>query len=287
MSKTTITENDIRLTAYAVGEMDGDEKQQFERLLADSPEAQAEVQAIRALSENLSSEFERELAAEGGEQPFVSIPLSERGETTGTGDAEDSGKVLRPRFWVFGSVAAGLAATGMVAVYTLQDTSFERQGKSGDMNLVAVVAESGAGNAPAAVAWDEADVSELSYGDARQPADMLVAVVSDREGAKDSRRVEVAFKRDVSGPAQVDEKAAGSLALGPAKEAAPGKKSADMDGESGANTSSGRSVVTLPSADGAAAEKPALFARAKSGAANEERGSAVGGNECRGHRLEI
>ncbi len=45
----TIRENDSRLTAYALGELEGDEQEAFEKDLAADPRARAEVEAIRAV----------------------------------------------------------------------------------------------------------------------------------------------------------------------------------------------------------------------------------------------
>lgn len=55
-----LTIDDPRLTAYALGELDATERANVERELAQSPELQAEVEAIRRAGEQLS----RELASE-------------------------------------------------------------------------------------------------------------------------------------------------------------------------------------------------------------------------------
>ena len=240
MSKTTITENDIRLTAYAVGEMDAQEKQQFERLLADSPEAQAEVQAIRELSENLSTEFERELSAVEGQQPLAGVDNVIDADTEFADHSDSSDKVRRPRFWAFGTIAAGLAATVMVTVYSLKDTSFDRQGISGDVALSEMAA-----SADFAIERSDADISELR-GDV---ADQLAIATTANDDGNEAIRASVNLKKGVSGPAPADEKQAGSLALAPATEAAAKMKTGDAPGASQANSSSARVTVTTPSND--------------------------------------
>ncbi|RIK63986.1 MAG: VWA domain-containing protein [Planctomycetota bacterium] len=56
----TIDTNDPRLTAYALNELEDAERAEMERLLTESPEARAEVEAIRGAADRLS----QELAAE-------------------------------------------------------------------------------------------------------------------------------------------------------------------------------------------------------------------------------
>jgi len=101
-------EDDPRLTTYAIGEMDAGEIAEFEKLLAVSPEAQAEVEAIRALSETLGSEFSEELVSVGNESPAIAVAIDKPAVAK---------NVLRPPVWLFGAVGAGMAA--MLTVTTL------------------------------------------------------------------------------------------------------------------------------------------------------------------------
>jgi len=58
----TIDRNDPRLTAYALGELAGTDKDAFERELAADPTARAEVEAIRALGKTLTQDLTNEPA---------------------------------------------------------------------------------------------------------------------------------------------------------------------------------------------------------------------------------
>src|SRR4051812_10197641 len=49
--------DDPRLTAYALGELKGDERDEMERLIARSPAAKAEVEAIRQVAGALTYEL--------------------------------------------------------------------------------------------------------------------------------------------------------------------------------------------------------------------------------------
>jgi Ca-activated chloride channel family protein len=60
----TLFENDPRLTAYALGELEGEERLEIERLLADDPRARAEVEAVRAVVGRLDDDAV-DAAAEG------------------------------------------------------------------------------------------------------------------------------------------------------------------------------------------------------------------------------
>jgi Ca-activated chloride channel family protein len=60
----TIDRDDPRLTAYALGEMEKSEREAFEALIAEDPEAQDEVEALRALGLQLEAELSAEAAPE-------------------------------------------------------------------------------------------------------------------------------------------------------------------------------------------------------------------------------
>ena len=49
-----------KITAYALGELQGKEKDDFEKELANSPELQMEVDAIRSFTANLEKELQAE-----------------------------------------------------------------------------------------------------------------------------------------------------------------------------------------------------------------------------------
>ena len=57
MSTEKITADDPRLTAYALGELEGDDLTLVEQALAHDPELAAEFDAIKALSGELESEL--------------------------------------------------------------------------------------------------------------------------------------------------------------------------------------------------------------------------------------
>lgn len=62
MSENQLLPEDPRLTAYALGELDPTEQETFERLLADSPAAQAALREIRELAGLLTTELRQEPA---------------------------------------------------------------------------------------------------------------------------------------------------------------------------------------------------------------------------------
>jgi Ca-activated chloride channel family protein len=59
----SIDENDPRLTAYALGDLDDAERTQVESELADSPEAREAVEDIRRTADLLQQELQAEPAA--------------------------------------------------------------------------------------------------------------------------------------------------------------------------------------------------------------------------------
>lgn len=78
----TIDTNDPRLTAYALNELEEADRAEIERLLAESPAARAEVEAIRAAAARLSNE----LAAE---------PLPDQTPQHAANTPSDNGQLLR------------------------------------------------------------------------------------------------------------------------------------------------------------------------------------------------
>ncbi len=54
--------DDPKLTAYALGELSGDEKSEMEKVLSESPEAQTHIGELREFSLQLKSEYEAERA---------------------------------------------------------------------------------------------------------------------------------------------------------------------------------------------------------------------------------
>src|SRR5579863_7979951 len=62
MSENQLLPDDPRLTAYALGELDPTEHAAIERLLGDSPQAQAAVREIRELAGLLTTELRQEPA---------------------------------------------------------------------------------------------------------------------------------------------------------------------------------------------------------------------------------
>ena len=94
----SIDSSDPRLTAYALGEMDERERTAFEALLAEDPDAQAEVEAIRGVAGQLT----QDLAGE----PCPELTAAQKQ------NVHDEAATRRsvPRLWRVVGTVAGLAA---------------------------------------------------------------------------------------------------------------------------------------------------------------------------------
>jgi Ca-activated chloride channel family protein len=90
-SHDSIAPDDPRLTAYALGELEASEVPAVEALLAESAEARAEVDAIRAMAGTLGAE----LAAEPEPGPGLA-PDQKRAIESALGRPKSGGAILRP-----------------------------------------------------------------------------------------------------------------------------------------------------------------------------------------------
>ena len=108
MSDTQITPDDPRLTAFALGELDGDEANLIAAAVAQDPVLQAAVDEVRAMAGELEGAFASETLPE-----VTSINLA---QVAHEDYPLDSRKIVRfPYFWVAGLMAAGFAV--IVAFY--------------------------------------------------------------------------------------------------------------------------------------------------------------------------
>jgi len=93
--------DDPRLSAYALGELEGAERAEVEALLERDPAARAFVAELAATADSLRAEFAAEAAPE--------LTAAQRAAI-----AAQSAPVLRPRRWVWlGAAAAGILAVGV------------------------------------------------------------------------------------------------------------------------------------------------------------------------------
>ena len=100
----SIDSSDPRLTAYALDEMDEQERAAFEALLADDPDAQAEVEAIR----DVAGQLTQELAGE----PCPALTAEQKQSVQDEATARRS----VPRLWRVVGTVAGLAAAATILV---------------------------------------------------------------------------------------------------------------------------------------------------------------------------
>ncbi|MCO6437793.1 MAG: von Willebrand factor type A domain-containing protein [Phycisphaerae bacterium] len=106
----TIDPNDPRLTAYALGELDGAEREAFECLLESDPAARALVDDLRRTADVL----ERALAEEGQ----VALAPSQREEIAAASEARDLGhRAARPRRLYRVMIPSALAASILLAAF--------------------------------------------------------------------------------------------------------------------------------------------------------------------------
>ena len=109
---STITNDDPRLTAYALGELPASERAAIEQQLANDPELRAEVEQIRLLSGDLA----RDLAADLAQTPALTKP-----------QRATIARAAKPRAWrviSLGVLTTAAAATiALLVVPSLQMTS--------------------------------------------------------------------------------------------------------------------------------------------------------------------
>lgn len=109
---TRIDENDPRLTAYALGELEGDEAKPIEDALAAQPELRDAVEEVRAMSRILASELQKE--------PLSTLSETQRAELAAAAKgAVPIDRARRRRRTVIAAasaLAASLAAVGFFTV---------------------------------------------------------------------------------------------------------------------------------------------------------------------------
>ena len=114
--------NDPRITAYALGELTGEDAAAFEKVLAEHPEIAAEVEAIRAMS----GELQTALAAE----PVTPLSGNARSAINGSSTERKIIPFRRVLPYLGGSIAAALVITMFLPEIT--STKERSMAKSGD-----------------------------------------------------------------------------------------------------------------------------------------------------------
>jgi Ca-activated chloride channel family protein len=120
MSTKTISPDDPRLTAYALGEMSDGERAAFERELAHDPAAQQAIADIRGLGGQLEAALATEPVPATNATP--DRPMAEAAIVAGPDPRKLDGGLVVRRFrstqWFY--LASGLAAAGLVAVIAVK-----------------------------------------------------------------------------------------------------------------------------------------------------------------------
>ena len=152
MNHTTLSPDDPRLTAYALGELEGAERAAVEAALRTDPALRAEVESIRATSAQLA----RALAAE--EMPAldeaVGVPFDRAAINPGRdprvldGGLKHGAKNLL-RFPQLYFVVSGLAAACFAVMFTLRDGSRrETKARAASPSIAAATVSVGSGAGP-------------------------------------------------------------------------------------------------------------------------------------------
>ncbi|HVU17100.1 MAG TPA: von Willebrand factor type A domain-containing protein [Candidatus Didemnitutus sp.] len=165
MSTQSILPDDPRLTAYALGEMDSVERQEFERILAAQPEAQAWIEEIRSVADSLESSLRDEPMPAA---VVVSSHVLERGR------ARRRPAILRfPQLYF---VVSGLAAACFAVFVAVRDrpAAGDEAGKKVLADMGNRAARESPGAMPA-VATDESATMELT-GTVAAPEDTFFPV---------------------------------------------------------------------------------------------------------------
>ena len=181
MKTSPISPEDPRLTAYALGEMEGSERIEFEKLLALDPGAMASVEAIRATGYDLESAL--------GAEPFPEVSASEDPYQ------KPKAKVLNfPRFYY---IAGGLAAACFAVVVALHEPE---QKPAGESSYTYEVVELPAREAPEAKAGSPEPTMAIAESDdavakVRRDVDIAFERVQKEEAAKRSRDMQSLVER--------------------------------------------------------------------------------------------
>src|SRR5690606_11926721 len=113
MSSYTTYEDDATLTAYALGELEGEEAAEVEARLANDPEARMYVDQLRATAGTLTAAFKAE-----GASPAMAIEHAHRSR--------------RGRWVVALAAAATFAAVGVTTYLVMEQTDDRRRLALGD-----------------------------------------------------------------------------------------------------------------------------------------------------------
>ena len=111
---------DPRISAYALGELEGAERDAVAQFVAEHDEARAFVDQVRGVAHELEEALAHESNAED-----VSLTALQRSLVTANAqsrDASDGGRRWRRRLGVYGGMAAAAALVGTVSVLLLQNS---------------------------------------------------------------------------------------------------------------------------------------------------------------------
>ena len=106
-----MTTDDPRITAYALGELDDDERREVERWLEEHPEAREEVEQIQAMAGLLEEELGEERESGLGEERMAAVLRQAEGDE----DREEPETKKKRRSWIL-RPAVALAATVLLVV---------------------------------------------------------------------------------------------------------------------------------------------------------------------------
>jgi hypothetical protein len=172
----SITADDPRLTAYALGEMTAEERRAFEDELADNAALLAEVKAISSLAKDMEAEMGREAPTDLGtvRRDMIAVQAN-------AADRARAKKARSPVVWLAWSAAAAVAVAASVLLF------FPPGRKGASMSSPATESDSDEqAAAPAARAKSEGRATTQRYGvAATADAQASAAPHGDSESAKD------------------------------------------------------------------------------------------------------
>ena len=176
----SITADDPRLTAYALGEMTAEERRAFEDELAGNAALLAEVKAISSLAKDMEAEMGREAPTDLGtvRRDMIAVQANAADRARGK-------KARSPVVWLAWSAAAAVALAASVLLF------FPPGRKGASMSSPATETDSDqVAAAPAAQAKSEGRATTQRYGVAAT-ADVQASAAphGDSESAKDDARL--------------------------------------------------------------------------------------------------
>lgn len=214
MTMNTLSPDDPRLTAYALGEMNAAERAEFEALLQAQPAARQWIDEVHATSSLLTGALESEpVAADASVEAAAIVPGRDWGKLDG-GRAKESGKLVRfPHFYY---VTSGLAAAcfALFFVYWQNNRTVFQKRQYTEVDLAQfnqAKAES--------VAVAEARVQEREESGASEPMSAKAAVESERARSTGLQGMDLA---STGAPEPLKDGAAGSGDIGAELKAAVG-----------------------------------------------------------------